>query len=69
MNTQDFWKATDLIQKTTHSPHYCLPEDVTNGDILEVFNKYLNYHPEELNKPAAFLLVEALAKAFACTEA
>jgi hypothetical protein len=43
-----------------------LPAEVTNGQIVLVFVKYLEVHPERLHKPANLLLVEALRKAFPC---
>ncbi|MGO9640246.1 MAG: Rap1a/Tai family immunity protein [Candidatus Acidiferrales bacterium] len=33
---------------------------------MQVFVKFLDDHPEELNRPAALLLAEALHEAFPC---
>jgi hypothetical protein len=45
---------------------FCLPAEVTNGQVVKIFTKYLDDHPEELHEPAALLLVTSLRKAFPC---
>jgi hypothetical protein len=45
--------------------HHCeylfsIPDSVTNGQIFAVVGKYLDSHPEEWNKDADRLVVEAL---------
>lgn len=66
VETEKFWDAFSRIEKSGHPLTFCIPQDVTNGQILQVFLKYLDDHPEELNKPAALLFAEALNKAFPC---
>lgn len=45
---------------------FCLPTGGSMGQIVQVFVKYLDDHPERLHEPASLLLVESLAKAFPC---
>ena len=66
MESQTLWEARDKLEKRNHRFRFCLPENSTNGQYLRVFLKYLDNHPEELQKPAAFLLVESLVEGFPC---
>jgi hypothetical protein len=68
LDTLNMWEASDAFEKRTHDGDvkFCLPAEVTNGQIVLVFVKYLEDHPEELHKPANLLLVKALRKAFPC---
>jgi hypothetical protein len=45
-----------------------ISEAVTNDQVVKVFVKYLDDHPEELHRVAALLLSEALHSAFPCKE-
>jgi hypothetical protein len=47
----------------------CYPEDsmVTNGQKALIVSKYLNDHPDMLNNPSYFLVLDALSKAFPCS--
>jgi len=45
----------------------CVPDDVTNGQMVGVVVKYLKDHPEERRMLAAVLVVEAMTKAFPCS--
>jgi hypothetical protein len=44
----------------------CLPEDVTTGQLVRVFLKYLNDHPADLHLRASVLLRRALAGSYPC---
>ena len=44
----------------------CVPDNVSNGQLMDVVVKYLKEHPEERHMLAAILIVEALTKAFPC---
>jgi Rap1a immunity proteins len=68
LDTLTMWEASDSYEKRTHDKdvRFCLPAEVTNGQIVLVFVKYLEDHPEKLHMPANLLLVEALRKAFPC---
>lgn len=61
VEAQTMWE-----RRTLKHPSFCLPEKSTNGQILKVFTKYLDDHPEELHQPAALLLVTSLRHAFPC---
>lgn len=70
LDTLNMWEASDISKKRSHDNdvHFCVPDKVTNGQLLRVFVKYLEDHPEELHKPANLLLVEAFRKAFPCQQ-
>ena len=70
LDTLNMWEASDVYEKRTHDKdvRFCLPAEVTNGQIILVFVKYMEDHPEQLHKPANLLLVEALRKAFPCKQ-
>ncbi|WP_140419918.1 Rap1a/Tai family immunity protein [Achromobacter denitrificans] len=55
-------KVSDLF---TISP-YCIPEGVTNGQLKDVFIKYLRLNPERRHLLADGLLVNAFAAAYPC---
>ena len=44
----------------------CIPETVSKGQLVRVYLKYADNHPERLHLVAATLVVEALATAFPC---
>lgn len=48
------------------SPQVCQGENVTLGQDFRVVFKYLQDHPEELDKRNTTLIQKALAKAFPC---
>ncbi len=48
------------------SPHVCPGEKVTYGQEVRVVVKYLQDHPEELDRPGSILAEKALAKGFPC---
>jgi hypothetical protein len=66
IDSQTMEEANDKTQNRRQTPRFCLPQEGTNGQYVQVFFKYLGDHPEELHRPAAFLLVESLVKAFPC---
>jgi hypothetical protein len=67
IDSMNMWEADDISEKRPHAIRFCLPQEGTNGQYLQVFLKYLDQHPEELHKAAAFLLVESLRAAFPCS--
>ena len=59
--------CTGLVQGIADtSPHVCPGEHVTNGQTIRVVLKYLQDHPEVLNRKSSRLAEEALSKAFPC---
>ncbi len=66
LNEHSMWEANDISHKRAHEYKFCFPDNITNDQIMKVFVKYLDDHPEELHKPAAVLLVESMEKAFPC---
>jgi hypothetical protein len=48
------------------SPRVCPGENVTHGQQVRVVVKYLQDHPEELDKLGSTLVDKALAKGFPC---
>ena|ERR1700733_4824606 len=63
---QLMWQASDKMDHRDHILSYCFPDASTNGQMLRVFVKYLDDHPEELHESAAFLYLKAMHKAFPC---
>jgi hypothetical protein len=49
-------------------PLFCLPKGVSNGQVVSVFTRYLNEHPEQLHIDVPSLLVFSLGNAFPCEE-
>ncbi|MGA9851624.1 MAG: Rap1a/Tai family immunity protein [Gammaproteobacteria bacterium] len=47
-------------------PPYCIPKDASRQQQALVVTKYLNDHPEELNKPSAALVFNALHAVWPC---
>ena len=46
--------------------HTCVPDVVTNGQLIDVVIKYLKAHPEERHLASGVLIIKAIAKAFPC---
>jgi hypothetical protein len=46
----------------------CEEENVTRGQVIKVTLKYIDEHPEELDKPASTIVSRALLKAFPCNK-
>ncbi len=65
-SAQQVWAASDKTNHRNHAMSYCFPDSVTNGQMLRVFVKYLDDHPQDLHEPAALLYIEAMRKAFPC---
>ncbi len=47
---------------------FCIPKGVEPGQVLEVARNYLGEHPEGRHRPAASLVLVALAEVFPCEE-
>jgi Rap1a immunity proteins len=56
------------IVTTSYSRHpfYCLPHEVTHGQLIRVVMKYLKEHPKDLHSFAAWLVAAALTDAYPC---
>ena len=65
-SAHQIWAASDKTNHRNHAMSYCFPDSVTNGQMLRVFVKYLDEHPQDLHEPAALLYIEAMRKAFPC---
>ncbi|HEY1772937.1 MAG TPA: Rap1a/Tai family immunity protein [Gammaproteobacteria bacterium] len=59
-------KAVRLYNKTFH---ICIPDDSTRGQSALVVSKFLKDHPEKLNDPDIFLILQAFKGAWPCTAA
>jgi hypothetical protein len=55
-----------ILGVSAASPHVCPGENVTHGQEVRVVAKYLQDHPEELDKAGNTLVEKALVKAFPC---
>jgi hypothetical protein len=54
----------DNTETTMVSP--CMGKEVTNEQITDVVIKWLDDHPETRDRPAPYLIVESLNRAFPC---
>jgi hypothetical protein len=68
IETQSMWEVWEAKGTIVRNPHlsFCLPEGATNDQIVKIFVKYLDDHPEELHEPASLLLVTSLRNVFPC---
>jgi hypothetical protein len=46
----------------------CVPDDVRSEQVIRVFMKYSDDHPEELHKSAPLVVWEAMHQAFPCAK-
>jgi Rap1a immunity proteins len=44
----------------------CIPESVSKGQLVRIYLKYADNHPERLHLVAAIMVIEALEVAFPC---
>ena len=58
------WKAVE--GKTSKSIQYCMPEAVTNGQILRIIKKWLDDNPEKLHWRADLIIHIKLVEAIPC---
>jgi len=66
LESHTLWMVVDAAQKRTHPTSFCIPDEVTETQILRVFLKYLDEHPEKLHYPAVVMLIESVRHAFPC---
>ena len=57
-------KAANMEDK--RSLKFCVDQRVTNGQLIDVVNKFLKDHPELLHLSAAMIIQGALAHSFPC---
>lgn len=50
------------------APMYCLPEEVTGGQLYDVARKFIQNNPEQRHMPASFLVLRAFELAFPCSK-
>jgi len=62
----EVWEGKGTALRKNPDLSFCLPERVTNDQIIKIFVKHLDDHPEELHKPAALILVQSLRGTFPC---
>ena len=62
--TINCWRVQNSL--SADPPNYCLPDNATNGQMFQVFMKYLNENPPKLHMSAAVLVGEAFESAFPC---
>jgi hypothetical protein len=48
---------------------FCPPENLGSAEADKILRKYMEEHPERLNRPTASLVADALAKDYPCTAA
>jgi len=45
---------------------FCTPDNVENGQLIRVVLKFIRDNPADANKPTAWLIMDALGKAYPC---
>lgn len=62
------WRAGDEALSRSHYTlaEACIPPEATKGQLVKVFLKYLDDHPELLHERAILLYLTAMQKAFPC---
>ena len=63
-DVEAMWKAVE--GKTAKGTHYCMPEEVNNGQILRILKKWLDDNPDKLHWRADLIIHRALLDAFPC---
>jgi hypothetical protein len=66
INAIDAGYCLGYVSGVATSVEDCEGEHVTKAQELKVFQKYIDDHPEELDKTAASVIRNALLKAFPC---
>jgi len=57
----------EIVSETSKSARlYCMAEDVTTGQGVRVFVKWLRDHPEKLHNSGRILVVASFVNAFPC---
>ena len=69
MDGNHFRETLDYDGRFAGKSVFCLPDEVTVGQVAEVFVQLLDEHPEVLHKRRWTFLAAALTKTFPCEEA
>ncbi len=56
----------EQLMRHLQSAGYCLPQNVTNLQILKMVIAWLDDHPQALIRPAGYLVAPALNNTFPC---
>ena len=59
----DGWAALEAYYQ---GEKFCLPDDLTSGQIVEIFAMQLRDNPDRNQEPAAYLLYEKMIEQFPC---
>ncbi len=59
----DGWSALEAYYS---GDKFCLPPDLTSGQIVEIFARQLQDRPDRNGEPAAYLLYEKMIELFPC---
>lgn len=65
LDTSFIWQINDTTP-TNHSTHFCVPDGLTNGQVVRVIAKWLEDHPARLHERAILLTTDALKEKFSC---
>lgn len=64
VSEHDIWLSE--VPTAHGSLHFCIPPDVSNGQLVKVVKKYLEDNPGKLHLRVEFLVQKALSQAFPC---
>lgn len=63
----DVEQTWDWVEgKSSKAAHYCMPNEVTKGQMLLVIKKWMEDHPAKLHEQASYLIHDAFLNAFPC---
>jgi hypothetical protein len=62
----DGLRALDTVYR--QPTPYCVPASVTTGQLIKVFLKYTDDHPEKLHYDSSMLMLAAITNAFPCSK-
>lgn len=50
------------------TPLFCIPEEATKAQLVDITAKYMKEHPEELHRSFMIVATTAIVEAFTCVE-
>lgn len=60
------WRAYEALEEGQEQPPACVPAGVTAEQLVKVFRKFMEDHPENLHSPALGNAIQAAIDAFDC---
>ena len=64
---EDGLSENEFVKHLEAGLKYCVPATVTKGEMVKNFISYLERSPEERQRPAVQLFLEAMSEKYSCT--